>query len=141
MTELESVDSLYEEGLKRYQAGEKAEDLLPIFQEICDRAPKMSAAWTSLSWLYLLADKPKSALKAAQKSIKIDHNDPQGRINLALAMLATQQKGVRQHVELAKQLMSLDSQVEEEIIRNLKEGSQRKPDWKEIEKVRKWLSV
>lgn len=137
----EPVNSLYEQGLQRYQDGESPETLLPLFQEICNRAPKMSAAWTSLAWLYLLADKPKSALKAAQKSIKIDHNDPQGRINLALAMLATQQKGVRQHIEVAQQLMSLDSQVEEEIVRNLEEGSQRKPNWQEIEKVRKWLSV
>ncbi len=137
----ESVDTLYEQGLERYKAGESPESLIPVFQDICDRAPKMFSAWTSLAWLYLLADKPKSALKAAQKSTRLEPNDPQGRINLALAMLSTEQTGVRPHIEIAEKMMSLDSEIQAEIVYNLKEASERRPDWNAVKKVRNWLSV
>lgn len=135
----ESVSDLYTQGLERYKAGATAEELLPVFKEICDRAPKSSAALTSLSWLYLLVDKPKSALKTAQKSIKIDHNDPQGRVNLALAMLGTGEKGVRKHIEVAQQLMSIDPEVQKELQDNIEDGLKRKPDWKELQRVKNWL--
>jgi tetratricopeptide (TPR) repeat protein len=135
----DTVNSLYESGLERYNAGEKPEDLIPVFQEICDRAPKSGPAWASLAWLYLLIDKPKSALKAAQKSVKIDSKAPQSRINLALAMLDTGATGVRQHIEVAQQVMALDAQIRQDIEENIQDGLTRKPDWKSLERIKGWL--
>ncbi|MEM6715838.1 MAG: hypothetical protein AAF622_12265, partial [Cyanobacteria bacterium P01_C01_bin.147] len=105
----------------------------------CDRAPKSSAALTCLAWLYLLEDKPNSALKSAQKAVKLTPQDPQGRVNLALALLETQKKGVRDHIDEAVQVMMLSSELKEEVQKNLEEGLSRKPDWKNLQRVQKWL--
>ncbi|NEQ31392.1 MAG: hypothetical protein F6K04_10350 [Leptolyngbya sp. SIO4C5] len=133
------VESLFDAGIKRYQAGEPTADLIPIFKEICDRAPKNSAAWTCLSWLYLLADKPNSALKAAQKGVKLAPQDPQPRINLAIAMLETGKPGVRSHVEMAGRAVSAIPEIRQEVERNFKEGLSRKPDWPSLQRVKNWL--
>ncbi|MGK7949324.1 MAG: tetratricopeptide repeat protein [Xenococcaceae cyanobacterium] len=136
----ESVDNLLDKGLERYQAGEKAEDLIPYFQELCDRAPRNANAWSCLAWLYLLTEQGKKALKAAQKSTKIESKAPQARINLALAMLEVGEKGVRKHIEMVQQIMSLDSQIAQDIHENIEDGLARKPDWENLKRVKKWLA-
>lgn len=136
----ESVDNLLDKGLERYQAGEKSEDLIPYFQELCDRAPRNSNAWSCLAWLYLLTEQGKKALKAAQKSTKIESKAPQARINLALAMLEVGEKGVRKHIEMVQQIMSLDSQIAQDIHENIEDGLARKPDWENLKRVKKWLT-
>lgn len=78
----ETVEALFDQGLERYNAGESAATLLPVFKDVCDRSPKSSSAWTCLSWLYLLDSKPSQAAKAAQKAIKLNPQDPQARVNL-----------------------------------------------------------
>lgn len=135
----ETVESLFDRGLERYKAGEPASELIPVFKEICDRAPKSSAAWTCLAWLYLLDNKSNLAYKAAQKAIKLNPQDPQARVNLAVAMLETKQKGLRQHVELAQQLIFVNSEWEEEIKKSMEDGFSRKPDWQSLTKVKKWI--
>ncbi|MDJ0676468.1 MAG: hypothetical protein QNJ36_13980 [Calothrix sp. MO_167.B42] len=135
----ETVESLFDRGLERYKAGEPASELIPVFKEICDRAPKSSAAWTCLAWLYLLENKSNLAYKAAQKAIKLNPQDPQARVNLAIAMLETNQKGLRQHVELAQQLIFVNSEWEEEIKKSMEDGFSRKPDWQSLTKVKKWI--
>lgn len=135
----ESANILIESGIERYRAGEKPEDLISVFQDICERAPKNAAAWSSLAWLYLLTDKPKSALKAAQKSVKLDSKAPQARVNLVAAMLETDTSGVRQHIEVVQQLMALDEQIRQDIEENIEDGLARKPDWKSLERVKNWL--
>jgi tetratricopeptide (TPR) repeat protein len=135
----ESVTTLLENGIERYKKGEKPEDLIPVFQDICDRAPKAAPAWASLAWLYLLTDKPKLALKAAQKSVKLEPQAPQSRINLAIAMLETETSGVRQHVEAAQQIISLDAQIRQDIEENIEDGLTRKPNWKSLERIKNWL--
>ena len=134
-----SVASLFDEGMERYQAGEPPETLIPVFQEICDRSPKNAAAWSCLAWLYLLVDKPNKALKAAQKSVKLDPQAPQARINLALAILDAGQKGVRPQIEAAQQMMALDSQISSDIEENIEDGFTRKPDWKSLQRIKNWL--
>lgn len=136
----ESVTALLESGLKRYQEGETAENLIPVFQEICDRAPKNATAWSCLAWLYLLLDRSDRALKAAQKSVKLDPKAPQARINLALAMLDSGQTGVRQHIEAAQQIMLLDGQIREDLEENIQDGLTKKPDWENLKRVKNWLS-
>lgn len=135
----ETFEDLFDQGLERYNAGESAATLLPVFKEVCDRAPKNSSAWTCLAWLYLLENKPSPALKAAQKAVKLNPQDPQARVNLAIAMLETAQTGVRQHVELAGQIMMAAPELREEIERNFADGLTRKPDWKSLNRVKSWL--
>ncbi|WP_017305006.1 tetratricopeptide repeat protein [Spirulina subsalsa] len=135
----ESVASLYESGLERYKAGESPESLIPVFKEICDRAKKNAAAWSSLAWLYLLTDKPNQALKAAQKGVKLDKNAPQARVNLVLAMLDAGQKGVRPHIEVIQQMIGVSSEVRQELAESIEDGLSRKPDWASLQRLKAWL--
>lgn len=139
MNEL-TIDQLYEQGLQRYEAGEALETLLPFFKELSDRAPKSPAVWSSIAWLYLLMDKSDRAVRAAQKSVKLDPNMPQARVNLAIALLDSGQKGVRDHVERARDLLEIDNEVRDAVFQNLEDGQKRKPGWKSLERVMSWLS-
>ncbi|HEY9639483.1 MAG TPA: tetratricopeptide repeat protein [Coleofasciculaceae cyanobacterium] len=139
MTEAASVEELFDQGLERYKAGEPVATLLPTFKEVCDRSPKSSSAWTCLAWLYLLDNKPSQAQKAAQKAVKLNPQDPQARVNLAIAMLETAQKGVRQHVELAGQIITVAPELRDELKQNFEDGLSRKPDWKSLNRVKSWL--
>ena len=136
---VEPVASLYENGLERYKNGESAESLIPVFKEICDRSKKNATAWSSLAWLYLLVDKPQQALKAAQKGVKLDKNSPQGRINLAIALLETETKGVREQIEIVQRVMSFSAEIRQELAENIEDGLTRKPDWASLIRVKNWL--
>lgn len=139
MTEL-TLEQRFEAGFKRYDAGESPEELLPEFMEICRLDPKNAAAWSCVAWLHLLRDKPELALPAAQRSVKVDHRNPQSHINLALALLGTGGKGVRRHIELVQKIMDFSEEVRTEVNDNIEDGLKRKPDWKELQKVKKWLA-
>ncbi|MDZ8053552.1 MAG: tetratricopeptide repeat protein [Aulosira sp. ZfuVER01] len=134
-----TVESLFDTGLERYKAGESAASLIPVFKEVCDRAPKSSSAWTCLAWLYLLDNKGNLAYKAAQKAVKLNPQDPQARINLAVAMLETGQKGLREHIDFAQQLIFVNQEWEDEIKNSIADGLTRKPDWQSLAKVKGWL--
>jgi len=135
----QTIESLFDEGIERYKAGEAPEVLLPVFKEVCDRARKSSPAWTCLAWLYLLLDKPTQAYEAAQKAVKLNPQDPQARINLILAMLETSKKGVREHVEITQQLVMAVPELRDEVMQNIADGFTRKPDWKSLTRVQTWL--
>jgi predicted Zn-dependent protease len=135
----QSVDSLFESAIERYKAGEEPKALIPVFKDICDRTPKSSASWTCLAWLYLLEEQPNSALKAAQKAVKLSPQDPQARINLASAMLEAGSKGVREHIEIVQQIITLDPEIRQEIVDNIQDGLTRKPDWSSLIRIQKWL--
>ena len=47
-------EELFKDGFDRYQAGEAPAHLIPVFKEVCEKAPKNGNAWASLAWLYLL---------------------------------------------------------------------------------------
>ncbi|MBW4454325.1 MAG: hypothetical protein KME55_17360 [Nostoc indistinguendum CM1-VF10] len=134
-----TVESLFDTGLERYKAGEGVDSLIPVFKEVCDRAPKTSAAWVCLAWLYLLDNKANLAYKAAQKAVKLNPQDPQARVNLALAMLETGQKGLREHIDIAQQLIFVNPEWRDEIKTSIEDGLSRKPDWQSLTKVRNWL--
>lgn len=131
--------SLFETGYERYKAGEGPKTLIPVFKEVCDRAPKNAAAWTCLAWLYLLDNQATPAYKAAQKAVKLNPEDPQARINLVAAMLDTKQSGVRQHIDIVQQILALEPELREEILQNLEEGLSRKPDWSSLSRIKTWL--
>jgi predicted Zn-dependent protease len=135
----QTVEALFDQGIERYKNGEAPDVLIPVFKEVCDRAPKNSSGWTCLSWLYLLDQKPEQAYKAAQKAVKLNPEDPQARINLAIAMLETSHKGVREHVELAGQIALAVPELREELEGNIADGLSRKPEWKSLLRVKQWL--
>ena len=132
-------DEQFQEGIKRYQAGESAEQLIPLFETITDRQPKVASGWICLAWLYLLDGKAHLALKAAQKGVRLAPEDPQAHINLAIAMLDSSQKGVREHIEAAKNWLMLLSDMRPEVEENFREGLRRRPDWTNLIKVRDWV--
>lgn len=134
-----TVDDLFDEGIERYKAGEDPETLIPVFKDICDRSKKASAAWTCLAWLYLLVDKPAQAIDTASKAVRLNPQDPQARVNLVVAMLDADKKGVRQHIEVAQQITMISSELREEIEQNIEDGLTRKPGWKSLERVKQWL--
>ncbi|MEA5575000.1 hypothetical protein [Anabaena sp. UHCC 0451] len=134
-----TIEELFDTGLERYKAGESPETLIPVFKEVCDRSPKASSAWVCLAWLYLLDNKGNLAYKAANKAVKINPQDPQARINLALAMLETGQKGLREHIDFAQQLIFVNKEWEEEVKNSIEDGLTKKPDWQSLAKVKKWL--
>lgn len=136
----QTVESQFDAAIERYKAGEPPADLIPVFKEICDRAPKSAAAWACLSWLYLLTNKPNAAVKAAQKSVKLSPQDPQARVNLAVAMLDAGKPGVRQHVEIAAEVMTVAEDLRTEVLQNIEDGLSRKPDWASLERVKGWLA-
>ncbi len=135
----QTVESLFDTGLERYKAGEPVTDLIPVFKEVCDRSPKNSSAWTCLAWLYMLDNKHDQAYKAAQKAVKLNPQDPQARVNLALAMLETRQKGLREHVEFAQQLIFVNPEWRDEVQKSIEDGFSRKPDWQSLAKIKTWL--
>ena len=135
----ETIDSLFETSLERYKSGEEPAKLIPAFKEICDRAPKSSAAWACLAWLHLLENKPTQAYKAAQKAVKLNPHDAQARVNLAVAMLESSQSGVREHVDVAMQLIMIDSEVRDEVKQSIEDGLSRKPEWKSLKRIKDWL--
>lgn len=138
MTTTQTVEDQFNDGIERYQAGEAADALIPVFKEVCDRAPRNAPAWTCLAWLYLIEEKPALAYKAAQKAVKLNPQDPQSRVNLAMAMLETGQKGVRSHIEIIQQLMMIP-ELSAEVEQSLADGLNRKPDWASLAKVKAWI--
>ena len=99
--------SLFEQALQRYQEGAPLEEVIASFLQITRQEPRLSAGWTCLAWLQLLDNQPQAALRAARNAVKLNPQDPQGRINLCLAMLETNAKGVREHIELVRRLRAL----------------------------------
>jgi predicted Zn-dependent protease len=136
----ETLANIFDESLERYKAGEAPETLIPVFKDICDRAPKNATALSCLAWLYLLTDKPDRALRAAQKSVKLDPRMPQARINLALAILDSGSTGVREHVEFVSELIKMEPGIGKDIFENIEDGLTRKPDWDSLLRIKKWLS-
>jgi hypothetical protein len=135
----QTAEELFEQGIERYKAGEDLEVLIPVFKEICDRSRKTSSAWTCLSWLYLLSDKPLLANTAAQRAVKLNPQDPQARINLVLSMLELSKPGVRPHIEITQQIITVAAELREEVAQNIADGMARKPDWKSLQRVKDWL--
>ena len=135
MSEITNVADLFDNAIKDYQAGESPANLIPVFIEVCGRSPKLGSAWTCLSWLYLLENNPKLAIKAAEKSCRLDPYDAQTRINLAVALLEAKIPGVRQHIEMAQQLVAAAPEVKEQVVENFKDGFTRKPEWAMLKRV------
>jgi len=51
------------------------------------------------------------------------------QVNLAVTMLETGQTGVR-HVDIAMQMIMVDSEMRDEIKQSIEDGLNRNPEWK-----------
>ena len=136
-----SQESLFEQAMARYQAGASAAEILPDFLRITETAPRQSAGWTCLAWLQLLCDLPEDALRSARLAVKLNPQDPQARVNLSLALLETESKGVREHVQVVQQVLTMAPQISDELRTALDDGLQRRPNWTSLEKVKTWLNL
>ena len=133
------IESDFNASLSRYQDGQ---DLVPIakdFQKIIQQIPNHFAAWTCLSWLQLLLKNNEEALIAARQAVRLNQQDPQARMNLSLALLATNNKGVRDNIVLIKKMAMMMPDVKTELKESVEDGFSRYPDWPELIKIKKWL--
>ena len=137
----QSEESLFEEALNRYKAGTSPEELIEDFQKITSATPNNAAAWTCLSWLQLLCDAPQEALRSSRYAVKLNAQDPQSRINLSIALLETNSKGVRDHIDYVKRAIIVLPEIEKELKESFEDGLSRKPNWKTLLKIKSWLDL
>ena len=138
-TETSQESSLFEQALASYQQGAPLEEVIDSFLQITRQEPRLSAGWTCLAWLQLLDNQPQAALRSARNAVKLNPQDPQARINLSLAMLETNAKGVREHIELVKRLRAFAPELASELDDAIADGLVRRPDWQALLKVQAWL--
>ncbi len=134
-----SENSLFQKAMDRYKSGADAIDLLADFEVITQTNPSQAAGWICLAWLQLLCDQPDVALRSARTAVKLNSQDPQARINLSLALLETNSKGVRDHIEYVKRSLIAVPELHEELKESIEDGLHRKPEWKSLMKVKSWL--
>ncbi len=132
-------ENLFDKAMSRYQSGEEASKLLEDFEKITSLAPNQSSGWTCLAWLQLLCNLNQDALRSARIAVKLNAQDPQARINLSLALLETNSKGVRDHIDFVKKALLIVPEVEKELRLSIEDGLNRKPGWKALNKIRTWL--
>ena len=132
-------ESLFENAMARYQSGEEASKLIKDFEEITSISPNQSAGWTCLAWLQLLCNENQNALRSARVAVKLNPQDPQSRINLTIALLETNSKGVREHIEFVKRALLIVPDLEKELKDSLNDGINRKPNWNSLKKIQSWL--
>jgi predicted Zn-dependent protease len=133
-------ESQFSQALQRYQDGADAADVIDEFEAITKHDPRQSAGWTCLAWLQLLTEDPEEALRSAKTAVKLNAQDPQGRLNLALAMLETGAKGVREHIEIVKRVMAFSPELGQELEASIADGLKRRPGWPALLKVQAWLA-
>ena len=136
---MSNIEGEFNAALSRYEAGE---DLLPLvddFKKIINQIPNHFAAWTCLAWLYLLLKNNNEALFAAKQAVKLNGQDLQARMNLSLALLATNTKGVRDNIDLIKRIIIMAPDLEEDLKLSVEDGFSRYPEWPELKKIKKWL--
>ena len=136
---MNDIEAEFNAALSRYEAGNDLIPLVDDFKKIIDQIPNHFAAWTCLAWLYLLLKNNDEALFAARKAVKLNGQDVQARMNLSLALLATNNKGVRDHIDLIKRIIMMAPELEEDLKLSVEDGFLRYPEWKELKKVQKWL--
>lgn len=133
------ANSLFEQAISRYQQGAAPEEVIDDFLHITAQQPRLSAGWTCLAWLQLLDNQPQAALRSARNAVKLNPQDPQARINLSLAMLETNAKGVREHIEWVIRVRAMAPELAEELDGSIADGLARRPDWQALQKVQAWL--
>ena len=139
--QLNSIEEDFNAALSKYQDSQDLHPVVEDFQKIIQQIPNHFAAWTCLSWLQLLLKNNAEALAAARQAVRLNQQDPQARMNLSLALLATNNKGVRDHVEVIKKMSMMMPDVKSELKESIDDGFKRYPDWPELTKLNKWLEL
>jgi len=139
INKIDDYESYFNEALSRYQSGGELVGILEDFKQITKNIPNHFAAWTCLSWLHLLLKNNDEGLFAARQAVRLNGQDPQARMNLALALLATNTKGVRDHITIIKRMILMVPEIEEELKLSVGDGFTRYPEWPEMKKVKNWL--
>ena len=134
-----NIETEFNTALSKYQAGEELNSVVADFKNIIDKIPNHFAAWTCFAWLQLLLKNNEEALFAARQAVKLNGQDPQARMNLALALLATNTKGVRENITLIKRMAMMVPEINDELQTSISDGFSRYPEWPELIKVKKWL--
>ena len=137
----QSEESLFDEAMERYKAGSAPEELIKDFEKITSSNPSNAAGWTCLAWLQLLCNSPQEALRSSRYAVKLNGQDPQARINLSLALLETNSKGVREHVDFVKRAILVLPELEKELKESIEDGLNRQPNWKALKKIKLWLDL
>ena len=137
---MNDIEAEFNAALTRYEAGEDLIPLVDDFKKIIAQIPNHFAAWTCLAWLYLLLKNNQEALFAAKQAVKLNGQDLQARMNLSLALLATNTKGVRDNIDLIKRIIIMAPDLEEDLKLSVEDGFSRYPEWPELKKVKKWLN-
>ena len=136
---MSDIEAEFNAALSRYEAGEQLPILLDDFQKIINQIPNHFAAWTCLSWLHLLLKNNNEALFAAKQAVKLNNQDLQARMNLSLALLATNTKGVRENIDLIKRIIIMAPDLEKDLKLSVEDGFSKYPEWPELKKIKKWL--
>ena len=136
---MNDIEAEFNAALSRYEAGEDLIPLVDDFKKIINQIPNHFAAWTCIAWLYLLLKNNNEALFAAKQAVKLNGQDLQARMNLSLALLATNTKGVRENIDLIKRIMIMAPDLEKDLKLSVEDGFSKYPEWPELKKVKKWL--
>ena len=136
---MSDVENEFNSALSSYKSGDDINKIVDEFKGIINKIPNHFAAWTCLAWLQLLQKNNEEALFSAKQAVRLNGQDPQARMNLALALLATNNKGVRDHIDLIKRLVIIAPELEEDLKQSVSDGLTRNSDWIELKKIKKWL--
>ena len=136
---MSDIEAEFNAALSRYEAGEDLPPLVDDFKKIINQIPNHFAAWTCLAWLYLLLKNNNEALFAAKQAVKLNGQDLQARMNLSLALLATNTKGVRENIDLIKRIIIMAPDLEEDLKLSVEDGFSKYPEWPELKKIKNWL--
>ena len=86
-------------------------------------------------------NQPENALRSARIAVRLNAQDPQARINLSLALLETNCKGVREQIDIVKKIIFTVPEFEKDLKGSILDGLNRKPEWEELRKVRNWIGL
>ncbi len=138
----ESPKHPFEQGLELYEKKAPYEEIIPLFEQGLNLAPRDSIGYTCLAWLHLLRGEGEDNAKSlvyAQKATRLDPNNTQAHFNLVLSMLVNGVKGVRQEFQRAlAKLQTTDE--EQEVLGNLEDALERRPDFEQARKLLSWIT-
>ena len=72
-------------------------------------------------------------------AVRLSPRDPQARLNLSLAMLETNTKGVREQIQQIHKVLTMAPDLKEELQQSMVDGLERRGDWQALRKVKTWL--
>ena len=131
----------FEKGLMLYEQKASLDSVIPLFEQGLLLSPKDSTGYTCLAWLHLLrqqADDTDKALNYARQALKAEPGNYQAHFNLVLAMLVGGIKGVRAEFVAAMRKCQQSSELQE-VMTNLQDALERRPDFAEAGKLLKWI--